>query len=222
MQSIFFQAEDESWKQFELYTQARGLTATEALNHLLKLCVEKNLLAESFLIDQHSLKFSRTWFIHTIQTAFSQYNYRYKTFNIGRLIFFKTSTLLIFPRFKRLKENESMVIQVPEERINSLMHSSKVNSLTPIVTILLILPSNEIEIFYINLNSIKVSLPKDPDAMPVYLSPANRLFVRVRNSFEINWIEKLSASIDIPAEIQQNIQAQCLCLQEKLKNNLNS
>ena len=115
-----------------------------------------------------------------------------------------------------------MVIQVPEERINSLMHSSKINSLTPIVTILLILPSNEIEIFYINLNSIKVSLPKDPDAMPVYLSPANRLFVRVRNSFEINWIEKLSASIDIPAEIQQNIQAQCLCLQEKLKNNLNS
>ena len=77
-----------------------------------------------------------------------------------------------------------MVIQVPEERINSLMHSSKINSLTPIVTILLILPSNEIEIFYINLNSIKVFLPKDPDAMPVYLSPANRLFVRVRNSLK--------------------------------------
>ena len=159
MPKVFFQAEENAWKSFENYVQSRGLTDTEALNYLLKLCVTKDLLPENFLINNRSLKFSRTWFIHTIQEAFSRYNYNCAEFNIGRVTLLKTSDFLILPRFKKFGK-ESLVIQVPEETISTLFTSAEKEGLKPIVAILVILKNNQLELFYINPRSVAVCLPR--------------------------------------------------------------
>lgn len=212
MPKVFFQAEENAWKSFENYVQSRGLTDTEALNYLLKLCVTKDLLPENFLINNRSLKFSRTWFIHTIQEAFSRYNYNCAEFNIGRVTLLKTSDFLILPRFKKFGK-ESLVIQVPEETISTLFTSAEKEGLKPIVAILVILKNNQLELFYINPRSVAVCLPRLSTSPSVYLSPMNRLVIRVRNHIEIE--EVLNVSSDFPDEIQQSIQQYCLDFQKK-------
>ena len=212
MPNVFFQAEENAWKSFENYAQSRGLTDTEALNYLLKLCVTKDLLPENFLINNRSLKFSRTWFIHTIQETFSKYNYNCQAFNIGRVTLLKTTDFLILPRFKKFGK-ESLVIQVPEETISTLFNSAEKEGLKPIVAILVILQDNQLELFYIDPRSVTVCLPRRSSSPSVYLSPTNRLVIRVRNHAEIEAVLKMPT--DFPCEIRQTIQQHCFDFQKK-------
>ena len=102
---------------------------------------------------------------------------------------------------------------MPEETISTLFNSAEKEGLKPIVAILVILQDNQLELFYIDPRSVTVCLPRRSSSPSVYLSPTNRLVIRVRNHAEIEAVLKMPT--DFPCEIRQTIQQHCFDFQKK-------
>ncbi|MBP3620531.1 MAG: hypothetical protein J6J16_02080 [Lachnospiraceae bacterium] len=175
---LHIRLEDDVYRKFTDYVDNYGISRAEALNFLIK-----DGMSNDILKNYKKEEIDKNIFLNAALRVFAA-----PLKKIGRVTYIEFDQYLIYPVFKKMGVESSVVI-VEEERVARLVADAKKSKKTPIILLCLMAYGMN---FVTGFEPLKlpISMPKEEN-YTTYRSPSLGVYLRTRNSEEVEAIKKL-------------------------------